>query len=108
MKAKSNKKLGLTSKIFIALICGMILGIVMHYFVPKGHIKDDIIIDGKIVNKNLQIVGVDEKWLKSELKKKNINAIEDVFYAGVDQNKKLTISERYPDNFNPEKKYGIE
>lgn len=46
MKAKSNKKLGLTSKIFIALICGMILGIVMHYFIPKGHIKDDIIIDG--------------------------------------------------------------
>lgn len=46
MKAKSNKKLGLTSKIFISLICGMILGIVMHYFVPKGHIKDDIIIDG--------------------------------------------------------------
>ena len=46
MKAKSNKKLGLTSKIFIALICGMILGIVMHYFVPKSHIKDDIIIDG--------------------------------------------------------------
>lgn len=46
MKAKSNKKLGLTSKIFIALICGMILGIVMHYFVPKGHIKDDIIING--------------------------------------------------------------
>ena len=46
MKAKSDKKLSLTSKIFIALICGMILGIVMHYFVPKGHIKDDIIIDG--------------------------------------------------------------
>ena len=35
MKAKSDKKLSLTSKIFIALICGMILGIVMHYFVPK-------------------------------------------------------------------------
>lgn len=46
MKAKSEKKLSLTSKIFIALICGMILGIVMHYFVPKSHIKDDIIIDG--------------------------------------------------------------
>ena len=46
MKAKSDKKLSLTSKIFIALICGMILGIVMHYFVPKSHIKDDIIIDG--------------------------------------------------------------
>ena len=46
MKAKSDKKLSLTSKIFIALICGMILGIVMHYFVPKSHIKDDIINDG--------------------------------------------------------------
>ncbi|WP_040398398.1 dicarboxylate/amino acid:cation symporter [Anaerococcus senegalensis] len=46
MKAKSDKKLSLTSKIFIALICGMILGILMHYFVPKSHIKDDIIIDG--------------------------------------------------------------
>ena len=80
----------------------------MNIKVKNLSLINDIIIDGKIVNKNLQIVGVDEKWLKSELKKKNINAIEDVFYAGVDQNKKLTISERYPDNFNPEKKYGIE
>ncbi|MDB2090961.1 DUF421 domain-containing protein [Clostridium paraputrificum] len=80
----------------------------MNIKVKNLSLINDIIIDGKIVNKNLQIVGVYEKWLKSELKKKNINAIEDVFYAGVDQNKKLTISERYPDNFNPEKKYGIE
>lgn len=80
----------------------------MNIKVKNLSLINDIIIDGKIVNKNLQIVGVDEKWLKSELKKKNINAIEDVFYAGVDQNKKLNISERYPDNFNPEKKYGIE
>lgn len=46
MEHKSNKKTGLTSKIFIALITGMILGIIMHYFVPSGHIKDDILIDG--------------------------------------------------------------
>lgn len=80
----------------------------MNIKVKSLSLINDIIIDGKIVDKNLQIVGIDEKWLKSELKKKNINAIEDVFYAGVDQNKKLTISERYPDNFNPEKKFGIE
>ena len=80
----------------------------MNIKVKNLSLINDIIIDGKIVNKKLQIVGVDEKSLKSELKKKNINAIEDVFYAGVDQNKKLTISEIYPDNFNPEKKYGIE
>ena len=63
----------------------------MNIKVKNLSLINDIIIDGKIVDKNLQIVGVDEKWLKSELKKKNINAIEDVFYAGVDQNKILTI-----------------
>ncbi|MDY3006682.1 dicarboxylate/amino acid:cation symporter [Anaerococcus porci] len=46
MERKVNKKTGLTSKIFIALISGMILGIIMHYFVPAGHIKDDILIEG--------------------------------------------------------------
>ena len=67
----------------------------MNIKVKSLSLINDIIIDGKIVDKNLQIVGIDEKWLKSELKKKNINAIEDVFYAGVDQNKKLTISEYF-------------
>lgn len=47
----------------------------MNIKVKNLSLINDIIIDGKIVNKNLQIVGVDEKWLKSELKKKNINAI---------------------------------
>ena len=46
MTAKSQRKRGLTSKIFIALILGMVLGIVMHYFIPQSHIKDDIVIDG--------------------------------------------------------------
>lgn len=68
----------------------------------------DIIIDGKIRDKNLKIAGIDKKWLQSELKKKKINNIEDVFYAGVDKNKKLIISEKYPDDFNPEDKFGIE
>lgn len=69
---------------------------------------NDIIIDGKIIDKNLEIAGIDKKWLQCELKKKSINNIEDVFYAGVDKNKKLTISEKYPDDFNPENKFGIE
>lgn len=46
MDHKSKKKTGLTSKIFIALVTGMILGIAMHYFVPSSHIKDDILVDG--------------------------------------------------------------
>ena len=44
----------------------------MNIKVKSLSLINDIIIDGKIVDKNLQIVGIDEKWLKSELKKKNI------------------------------------
>ena len=43
---KEKKKMGLTSKIFISLIAGALLGVILHYFVPAGHIKDDIIING--------------------------------------------------------------
>lgn len=47
---KSNeskkKKMGLTSKIFIALITGAIFGIILCYWVPTGHLKDDIIVNG--------------------------------------------------------------
>lgn len=80
----------------------------MELKVRSSSLVNDIIIDGKTVDKNLKIAGIDEKWLQSELKKKNINNFEEVFYAGVDQNKKLIISKKYPDDFNPENKFGIE
>ena len=80
----------------------------MELKVKSSSLVNDIIIDGKIVDKNIKIAGIDKKWLQSELKKKSINNIEEVFYAGVDQNKKLIISKKYPDDFNPENKFGIE
>ena len=43
---KSNKKLGLTTKIFIALILGAIFGVILYYLVPKGTFRDDILING--------------------------------------------------------------
>ena len=64
----------------------------MDLKVKSSSLIDDIIIDGKIIDKNLEIVGVDKSWLQSELKRKNINNIEDVFYAGMIKNKKLIIS----------------
>ena len=79
----------------------------MDLKVKSSSLVNDIIIDGKIVDKNLKIAGIDKKWLQSELKKKSINNIEEVFYAGVDQNKKLIISKKYPYDFNPENKFGI-
>lgn len=80
----------------------------MDLKVKSFSLLNDIIIDGKIIDKNLKIAGIDKKWLQSELKKKGITNIGEIFYASVDQNKKLIISEKYPDDFNPENKFGIE
>lgn len=45
-KQISQKKLGLTTKIFIALIAGMIFGAILCYLVPKGQVRDEILVDG--------------------------------------------------------------
>ncbi|WP_178551164.1 cation:dicarboxylate symporter family transporter [Frisingicoccus sp.] len=45
-KKKSKKKMGLTSKIFISLIAGAILGVILHYVVPESYIRDTVLING--------------------------------------------------------------
>lgn len=40
-----------------------------------------LIIDGEILKENLQTSGFDDRWIKSQLKQKNINRVEDVFFA---------------------------
>ena len=44
--AKEKKKISLTSKIFIALLVGAVTGMVLHYLVPDGNIKNDVIVEG--------------------------------------------------------------
>lgn len=46
--AKQNKKksMGLSTKIFVALIVGAFLGVGIHYFIPDGYVKDTILIEG--------------------------------------------------------------
>lgn len=43
---KSKKKMGLSTQIFAALLIGAVFGVLLHYAVPAGHIRDDIIIEG--------------------------------------------------------------
>ena len=43
---KAKKNMGLTTKIFVALIAGAIFGMILHYAVPAGHIKDNILVEG--------------------------------------------------------------
>lgn len=46
VKLKRKEKLTLTSKIFIGLILGAIVGILINKFLPSGHMKDDILVGG--------------------------------------------------------------
>ncbi|MSS64939.1 dicarboxylate/amino acid:cation symporter [Velocimicrobium porci] len=46
MERKEKKKLGLTSKIFISLLLGAVAGVLMHYYLPAGTLKDTVLING--------------------------------------------------------------
>ena len=41
-----KKKLGLTTAIFIALLAGAVTGILLHYVVPAGFVRDEVVIGG--------------------------------------------------------------
>lgn len=43
---KKIKHLGLSTKIFIALLAGTVFGLLINFFLPTGVLKDTIIIDG--------------------------------------------------------------
>lgn len=45
-KKENKKKLGLTTVIFISLILGCLLGIILHYCVPSGYVRDTILVNG--------------------------------------------------------------
>lgn len=43
---KKTKKMGLTTRIFIALLAGVIFGVALCYLVPDGFFKNDILVEG--------------------------------------------------------------
>ncbi|MGL4344166.1 MAG: dicarboxylate/amino acid:cation symporter [Cellulosilyticaceae bacterium] len=43
---KKNKKIGLSTKIFISLLIGALVGVALHYWVPAGFVKDTVLING--------------------------------------------------------------
>lgn len=44
----TKKKLSLSTLIFTALLLGALFGVGLHYLIPTGHIRDDIIIEGML------------------------------------------------------------
>lgn len=46
MEKETKKKLGLSTKIFIALLAGGIFGVCVHYFMPQSYFRDTILVKG--------------------------------------------------------------
>lgn len=52
-----------------------------------------VIIDGKVLHRNLKISGKDETWLSRQLKELRLGAPQDIFLAFVDENGELVAYE---------------
>lgn len=63
----------------------------MNIKVSKQGLCANVIIDGKIMTKNLEKIGKNEEWLLKQLRIKGYNDIERVLLACIDINDKLTI-----------------
>lgn len=51
----------------------------------------EVIMDGRILEDNLQRMGLDITWLQKQLQKENISSAKDVFLAVCDRNGKLVL-----------------
>lgn len=54
----------------------------------------DLIIDGRVLNNNLDKARLDEKWLKDQLQSKGIYRFEDVFFASLDTTGELYVQKK--------------
>lgn len=43
---KNKKRISLTNQIFLGLILGAAVGLIVHYFLPEGNFRDEILVDG--------------------------------------------------------------
>lgn len=46
VKKGEKKAISLSTMIFISLLCGAVLGVLIHYFVPASYVRDTVIIEG--------------------------------------------------------------
>ena len=51
----------------------------------------EVIMDGRILEENLQRMGLDLSWLQKQLNRQNLHSAEDVFLAVCDRNGKLVL-----------------
>ncbi len=69
----------------------------MQLKVPQERLCANVIIDGKIMHKNLENMNKNEKWLLHELKIKGYTKLESILLATLDSNDKVNIYEKNHD-----------
>lgn len=63
----------------------------MNLSPEKEQISTEIIMDGKILYENLKRMGLDDVWLKKQLKKLGVSDARQIFLALCDANNKLSV-----------------
>lgn len=61
---------------------------------PKADINVELIMDGRILEGNLHRMGLDEVWLKKQLRSQDIGSPKDVFLAVCDSEHRLFVYQR--------------
>ena len=57
----------------------------------KAEICTEIIMDGRILDENLQRLGLDVKWLENQLKRQNYKSAKEIYLGICDKNKELLL-----------------
>ena len=65
----------------------------------KSGLCANVIIDGKIMKNNLDVIDKDGNWLLKQLKIKGVNDIDEILLATVDINEKLVIYKKESKEF---------
>ena len=68
---------------------------VLNIQISRG-VAQAFIVDGKLLNESLKLLGKDINWVKEILKINNISKIEEVFFAQIDQQNNIYI-DKYTD-----------
>lgn len=63
----------------------------MNLYPEQDYMVANVILDGKIMEKNLKHTGNDEKWLRNQIKGQGASQVEDVLLATCDSSNQVTV-----------------
>lgn len=61
---------------------------------PRQYIPTELVVDGKIVRRNLQELNLSQEWLDNQLKMSGVDSIEEVFFVELQSDGSLYIDKR--------------